>query len=215
MVTTRDGNSSEMPGVLGRIVAGGALSAILLCAYNAAAFGSPFHLGYASEEGFEQLHTGFFGITYPQWWRLREILIGAYRGLLPISPLVALTPIGLARLAVTRQRLRAALVAAAVAVFYLVLNASYFYWEGGWAFGPRQVTPALPFLALGLAPLWDEWPAIGRAALVGGWIWGAALTGMAVSTTPQPPASIARPVTELIVSGISCRRVGVEHAALH
>src|SRR5439155_14630414 len=84
-------------------------------------------------------------------------------------------------------------------VFYLVLNASYFYWEGGWFFGPRHVTPALPFLALGLAPLWDEWTAIGRAALVGSWIWGTALTGMAVSTTPQPPASIARPVAELLI----------------
>jgi hypothetical protein len=199
LLTVRGVDRTVIPGVCARIIAGGAISAILLGAYNTAAFGSPFHLGYASEEGFQQLHTGLFGISYPQWWRAREILVGAYRGLLPISPLVALTPLGLARLAVTSQRLRAAVVAVGIAVFYLMLNASYFYWEGGWAFGPRHVTPALPFLALGLAPLWDEWPAIGRAALVSGWIWGAALTGMAVATTPQPPASIARPVTELIV----------------
>ena len=48
-------------------------------------------------------------------------------------------------------------------VFYLLLNASYFYWEGGWAYGPRQVMPALPFLALGLAPLWDRVAARRRA----------------------------------------------------
>jgi hypothetical protein len=144
------------------------------------------------------LQTGLFGISRPEWWRVREILIGSYRGLLPIAPLVAVMPIGLALLAAAR-RTAPALVAAAVAVFYLVLNASYFYWEGGWAFGPRQIAPALPFLALGLAPLWDRWRTAGRAVLAGGWIWGAALTLIAVSTTPQPPASIRRPVSELMV----------------
>jgi hypothetical protein len=184
---------------IARIAIGGGISAALLFAYDTAAFGSPFHIGYASEEGFEQLRTGVFGITYPAWWRLREILVGSYRGLLPLSPLIALTPFGLVGLARTDQRRRSALVAAAIAVFYLMLNASYFYWEGGWAFGPRHVTPALPFLALGLLPLWQEWRTIGRAVLVGGWMWGAALALAAVSTTPQPPAAYGHPVTELLL----------------
>ena len=181
------------------MAAGGAIAAAILLAYNTAAFGSPFHLGYASEEGFEQLQTGLFGISRPEWWRVREILIGSYRGLLPIAPLVAVMPIGLALLAASRRRVAPAMAAAAIGVFYLVLNASYFYWEGGWAFGPRQVMPALPFLALGLAPLWDGWKAAGRVVLAGAWLWGAALTLVAVSTTPQPPASIMRPVSELMV----------------
>ena len=185
--------------VVMRVAAGGAIAAAILFAYNTAAFGSPFHLGYASEEGFEQLQTGLFGISRPEWWRVREILVGGYRGLLPIAPLVAVTPIGLAALAMSRPRVAPAIAAALIAVFYLVLNASYFYWEGGWAFGPRQVMPALPFLALGLAPLWDKWRTAGRVVLAGGWLWGAALTLVAVSTTPQPPASIMRPVSELMV----------------
>jgi len=184
--------------VVTRVAAGGAIAGAILLAYNTAAFGSPFHLGYASEEGFEQLQTGLFGISRPEWWRLREILIGSYRGLLPIAPLVGVMPIGLAFLAAAGRK-APALVAAAIAVFYLALNASYFYWEGGWAFGPRQVTPALPFVALGLAPLWDRWRTAGRGVLAGGWLWGTAVTLIAVSTTPQPPASIMRPVTELMV----------------
>jgi hypothetical protein len=182
-----------------RVAAGGAIAASILLAYNAAAFGSPFHLGYASEEGFEQLHTGLFGISRPELWRVREILIGSYRGLLPIAPLVTIMPFGLALLAAERPRVAPALAAAAVGLFYLVLNASYFYWEGGWAFGPRQVMPALPFLALGLAPVWDGWKTVGRVVLAGAWLWGAALTLVAVSTTPQPPAAITRPVSELMV----------------
>jgi hypothetical protein len=185
--------------VMTRVVVGGAIAGAMLVAYNTAAFGSPFHLGYASEEGFEQLQTGLFGISTPQLWRLREILIGSYRGLLPLSPLMALTPFGLALLARTRSRAWPAVVAATIVGYYLVLNASYFYWEGGWAFGPRQIMTAMPFLALGLAPLWDGWPSAGRIVLAIAWLWGAALTLVAVSTTPQPPGAVERPVTQLLL----------------
>ena len=180
-----------------RIAGGVAIAAIPLLIYNALAFGSPLHIGYASEEGFKELQTGFFGITYPSLSTLRELLVGSYRGLLPISPLMAAVPIGLAVL--WRKKYRGpALVAAGTGLYYLLFNASYFYWEGGWAFGPRQITAALPFLALGLAPLWDLGRSAGRGLLVAGWIWGAAATLIAVSTTPQPPASFKAPMRELL-----------------
>ncbi len=179
------------------IAAGVALAAAPLLIYNALAFGSPFHLGYASEEGFKELQTGFFGITYPRLSTIRELLVGSYRGLLPLSPLMAAVPIGLVLLA-RKGRPGPALVAGGIGVYYLLLNASYFYWEGGWAFGPRQMTAALPFLALGLAPLWDLGRTAVRVLLIGGLIWGAALTLVAVSTTPQPPATFASPMRELL-----------------
>jgi hypothetical protein len=180
------------------ILAGGLLIGAVFFIYNTLAFGSPLHIGYASEEGFEQLHTGLFGATYPQWWRVREILVGSYRGLLPLAPLVAVAPIGLVLLAREPARRRPVAVAVAIVLFYLLWNASYFYWEGGWAYAPRHVTPALPFLALGLAPLWDSWRRWGRVALSIGWLWGAALTLIAVSTTPQPPSNLRSPVRELL-----------------
>jgi hypothetical protein len=198
LLAARDRHGRDLAGTAARIVAGGLIAGTALLVYNALAFGSPLHIGYASEEGFEQLHTGFFGISYPSWWKLREILIGSYRGLLPLSPLVALTPVGLALLARAPASRRPAFVAAAIAIFYVLLNASYYYWEGGWAYAPRQMTPALPFLALGLAPLWDSWGRIGRVILSAGWLWGAALTLIAVSTTPQPPSSFHAPVRELL-----------------
>ncbi len=181
------------------ILAAGMILGVVLLAYNAVAFGSPFHIGYTSEEGFEELHKGFFGISYPTWDALYGILFSSYRGLLPLAPLVAIMPIGLFVLARTPARRGPMIVAAAIAAFYLLLNASYFFWEGGWAYGPRQLMPALPFLALGLAPLWDSWGRIGRVVLTAGWIWGAALTLIAVSTTPQPPApQFQAPVRELL-----------------
>jgi hypothetical protein len=178
--------------------AAGGLCAVILLGYNFLAFGSPFHLGYSSEEHFAEMRTGFFGITTPEWWRVRELLIGSYRGLLPLWPLAAVMPIGLAILAVDGQRRAAALVALFVCVYYLVLNASYFYWEGGWAYGPRQLVTAFPFAALGLLPLWDARWKILRIALVAAYAWGLAITLVAVSTTPQPPTVFKAPVSELL-----------------
>jgi len=198
LLTLRDRWPDRLPAIVARLVAGGAAAAIVLLVYNAMAFGSPLHLGYASEEGFAQMRHGVFGITYPTPYRLYQVLLGSYRGLLPIAPLVALTPIGLVALARQPARRRAVCVAAASGLFYVLLNASYFYWEGGWAYGPRQMMAGLPFLALGLTPLWDRWRAIGRAVLAAGWIWGAALTLIAVSTTPQPPATFKAPMQELL-----------------
>ena len=187
----------QLTPVIARIAAGVAIAAVPLLVYNTLAFGSPLRLGYSSEEGFKQLQTGFFGITYPKLSTIRELLVGSYRGLLPVSPLMAAVPVGLALLA-RKGRAGPAVAAAGIGVYYLLLNASYFYWEGGWAFGPRQMTAALPFLALGLAPLWDLGRPAGRALLLAGWIWGVGVTLVAVSTTPQPPASFKAPVSELL-----------------
>lgn len=198
LLNARDASPSDLPALVARALAASGVAALVLLGYNALAFGSPFHVGYASEEGFEQLRHGLFGITYPQWWRVREILVGSYRGIVPIAPLVAFAPVGLVFLARQPRRRRAIFVAATVVLFYLLLNASYFYWEGGWSYGPRHLSPGLPFLALGLAPLWDEWRRLGRAILVAAWVWGAALTLVAVSTTPQPPSSFSSPVRELL-----------------
>ena len=183
-----------------RILAGGALMAAVLVAYNTLAFDSPFRLGYGNEDNVEgvAMQQGLFGITYPTLHVTYEVLLGSYRGLLPLSPLVAFAPIGLALLARARSRRLPTIVAALTATFYIVLNLSYKYWEGGWAYSPRQLTPALAFLALGLAPLWDGWRRAGRAALVVCWLWGVALTLVAVSTTPQPPSNVTSPVTQLL-----------------
>ena len=201
LLTARDARPDRLPGIALRIIAGGAIPAAVLLGYNALSFGSPLHLAYSSEVDPRYVHMreGLFGISYPRWWVLRELLVGSYRGLLPLAPLMAVTPLGLAMLARVDRRRREIGVVAGITVFYFLLNASYFYWEGGWAYGPRHVTPALPFLALGLAPLWDKARTAGRLLLAAGWLWGAALTLVAVSTTPQPPAILfMKPVTELL-----------------
>ena len=185
-----------------RPVAAGVLAGALVCiavlvTYNTMAFGAPLHIGYASEAGFPELKTGFFGITYPKLHVMFELLFGQFRGLLPLAPVLALTPLGWwswHRMGFDRGTL---VVAILIPIYYLWLNGSYFYWNGGWSYGPRHMTPALPFLALALAPVWVRAPRYVRSGLAALCLAGVALTLIGVSVTPQPPIVYDRPLVQL------------------
>lgn len=168
-------------------IAGGAC-AVVLGAYDYAAFGSPFHVGYASEEDSSLLQQGFFGITFPKPAIMGQLLWGSFRGLLPLAPVLALVPIGWAMAIGSRRWRRAGLVAAAVFLLGFALNASYEHWEGGWSFGPRHLGPVLGFAALGLVPVWIKGGRVLRALIVSLAVVGSAFALIGVSTTAQPPA---------------------------
>jgi hypothetical protein len=186
--------------IIGCLVASALACAVVLMVYQYLCFGSPFHIGYSSEQGdFSGMQQGLFGITRPSSFALYQILVGEYRGLLPLSPLMFMAPIGLRMLwrrgGPERQ---ASVVAAAIALFYVLFNASYHYWEGGWSLGPRHLSPALPFLCLGLASLWHTARRATRPALLALAVISFLVSLVSVSTTVQPPANVSRPFRELI-----------------
>ena len=186
--------------VCAAIAVGALACAAVLMAYQYACFGSPFHVAYTSEQGFEAMQQGFFGLGTPRWNRLRRILFEEYRGLLPIAPALALAPLGLLLLFARDRRARPAIfVATVVAGYYVVLNASYTYWEGGWSYGPRHLSPAIPFLAIGLAAIWTMTARAIRVVLGALAIVAAALSLVAVSTMAQPPAEFRRPLADLLL----------------
>ena len=131
---------------------------VLLGAYQWAAFGSPFHTPYryVANKYTAQQASGFFGIHLPRLHAVYDVLIGN-GGLLVISPVVAAAAAGIALLA--RRGLRAeAIVCAAVTALFLIVSFGYFLPYGGVSPGPRFVIPALPFLAVGLAPAFARMP---------------------------------------------------------
>lgn len=196
-------------GVAAALAAGALVCVVVLGAYQWACFGSPFHVAYSSEEGFAAMKEGFFGLSMPTVARLRELLVGDYRGLLPLAPVLAVAPLGLAMLMWRRESRGAAIVAALIAGFYLLLNSSYHYWEGGWSYGPRHLSPGLAFVCLGLGPLWTHGRLAGCVALVALMLYGGALTLVAVSTTPQPPADFTRPLAQLLWPSFQAGRLSL------
>jgi hypothetical protein len=141
-------------------------SALALAAYDDAAFDSPFHLSYryvASNFASEQA-KGFFGIGVPDPGRLWQVLFDL-DGLLPRSPILVLSAVGLVLL--WRKGIRAeAALCGAVTVAFLALNTGYYDILGGGSPGPRFFVPALPFLGVGLACSFGRWPRLTLAVAV-------------------------------------------------
>jgi hypothetical protein len=189
---------SRMLGAMVALTVAAMTCAAALGAYHWACFGSPFHVAYTSEENFAEMKTGFFGISAPDPARFYQIMFGSYRGLLPLAPVLALGPIGLVMMAWRRTTRSVGIVALLIVAFYLFLNSSYHFWEGGWSYGPRHIAPALGFLCLGLVPLWTAGRTWGRVALGVLGFYGVCLSLIAVSTTPQPPGNMNEPVRELL-----------------
>jgi hypothetical protein len=144
---------------------GGILGLLPLLVYNQLAFDSPFTLGYSLVTGFEHMHQGTFGITWPRINVAGQLLFGLYRGLLPLSPILVTVPLGLYVMVQREPSTR--LAAGAVMVIFcsfLWINASYYYWDGGWSTGPRLLVPVLPLSCLPVAFAWPR--AIGAQMVI-------------------------------------------------
>ncbi len=137
----------------GAYALGALVGLVPLALYNHAAFHSWTHLAYAN---YPRQHQGFFGIQLPSLPVLATLLLDS-RGLLVLSPVLALGALGTVAL-YRRSRRAEALTIAGVCACYLLYNAGYYLPFGGASPGPRFVTTMLPFLALPLAIAFRRWP---------------------------------------------------------
>jgi len=122
----------------------------LIAAYNLVRYGHPLETGYLPEESFSGV-----------WWQgILGQLISPGRGLLLYTPVLWLA---LPTIATLWRRHRAeAIQAWSITLFHLLLYGKWFMWHGGYAWGPRFMIPALPFLVVALAPA-IEWAGRVRA----------------------------------------------------
>jgi len=147
------------------VAAGGLPCALALGSYHAIAFGSPLATGYdfVYREEFAAGMAVRYGLGIPDPHVALELLFGSFRGLFYLSPVCLLAAWGLGR-GLMRSPHRARFGAAAiVALYFWLLNAGYYMWDGGASAGPRHMVPALGFLMLGLVPVLRNVP---RAGLV-------------------------------------------------
>jgi hypothetical protein len=192
----RQSATARVPAVLG-VALGGGLALLVLLAYNQAAFGSALAISYTFQDGYVEMKQGFFGIGRPHAHVLYELLFGEWRGLLPLAPAFVLTPIGLWQLwRRGPDEAAAALVLATITVYYFVLISGYVYWDGGWAYGPRYIGPALGLMAIPLSTVWSHGRFLGCVlALV---LIGAANAIACVSVTGQPSYDEPHPMRALV-----------------
>ncbi|MBN2124686.1 MAG: hypothetical protein JW821_10360, partial [Deltaproteobacteria bacterium] len=182
---------------------GGALCAAVLAAYNWRCFGSPLSFSYAFQVTrlfAEQSKRGLLGIGLPGIGPLAALLLSPSRGLLVIMPVFLLSLFGLWDMVRRRILPAETLLILAAVVGYLLINAGFYGWHGGWAYGPRYLVPMFPFLALCMvfAP---------RHPLVWGSLLGisALQVHLAAVGLPHTPPQIKNPLMELV---LPCLREG-------
>ena len=183
-----------------RLAAGAPAAAIpasLLLLHQYSAYGSPFTIGYGKLGGTPfatGMSRGAFGIGLPDPAAAVQLLFGEYRGLFVYGPVLIAAALAFAFWPrVLRRKLALALIAGAVALWLAI--AGYTYWQGGPAFGPRHLIPAIPLLALGLA-FWPERPAWNwsfgalAAVSIGLNLIGTATTPFVSEYIPDPLVSV-------------------------
>jgi hypothetical protein len=136
----------------------------------------------------EGMARGVLGVEAPRLGPLLFVTLHPFRGLFFWSPVVVVGYAGcVLRLRDPDARRRAAAwLGATLLPAYLLLNAGYYMWWGGWAIGSRFLLPAVPFAMLGLAAIGS--PTEGRR---GSWPWRLAqVTGWASILLNVPLAVI-------------------------
>lgn len=169
-------------------------------AYNATVFGGPLSLGYGQSELWqEQHHTGFMSLTAPRWEALWGITFSPFRGLLFMSPWLALSVPGAVRWARNGGAMGALAVCVLGSLGFFLFNASSVMWWGGFAIGPRYLLPALPFMAVLAGWSLRRLPgaAAARVGLAALFAWsGLAVWAVSLAGQAFPPDTIANPLAE-------------------
>jgi hypothetical protein len=171
--------------------------AAALAAYQQAAFGSPLSSGYTHKsyhEGATLLITGVPKVTTGF-----AMLFGS-RGLLVFTPIVAVGLWGLVHL-LRRQRDEGVIASAAVVAGFLLLQAGWVNAWGGGGPGPRYVIPMLPFLAIGVAAVWDLIPAAVARFVVGISLASMLLASFADHLIPHGGFLLTSSLRELVENG--------------
>ena len=103
----------------------------LLMAHNQAVAGSPFALSYTHTQGFDGMKRGFFGVAMPQLAVTWEVFFGTTRGLFLLAPAFLVGLFGLVQMARVQDAAFVGRLGLCLVGFFCLLNASYFYWNGG------------------------------------------------------------------------------------
>src|SRR5262249_484191 len=114
-----------------------AICLFILAWLNFARFGSWSDSGYNPQM-----------FTNPLWSGIYGLLLSPNKGLIFYVPLTLLAPAGLWFM--RKTHLAEAGVILAVAFSYVLMNAKFSYWGGGWCYGPRYLATVLPLL---MAPI--------------------------------------------------------------
>ncbi len=136
------------------LLTGGLATALVLMIYNAACFGSPFTLSTAVNNPMfqdERLVLGAFSLPSPEIFG--QLLFGIRRGIFLQVPVLIMATIGFVYWYRRDRRDGLLWVCAGTVVGFLLANAAFAGWHGGYTVFARYLIPSLPLFCLALKEL--------------------------------------------------------------
>ena len=172
---------------------------LLMLAYNHSIFGTPFDVTYRhmTDRHIEHHARGIVGVRLPTAAAIGGLLFSRHHGLFFTSPFLLFSIPGLFLLLRRKEwRLRAWLFSG-ICLSLLLVYAGFTYWIGGWAFGPRYLAPAMPFLVTAAYFFFTEPkiranPWLKLAGIITG-ILSVLMVVIGTATFPYPPDPIKDP----------------------
>jgi hypothetical protein len=181
--------------MVGAAVVGAIAALVPTLVYNIAIYGGVFHAGLEQPA---VMPEGAAILSWPSPSRLLGLLFGGFRGLLWVAPLIVIVPLGY-WVSFRRIARPAWWLLLGLPVAQLVLIAGYAYAWGGWSTGPRFLVPALPFLWLPLAFLWQRAGEGPRLTLAGCSLVGACAALTAASVSMASPTPYPNPMLSYVL----------------
>lgn len=132
---------------------------IIVLAYNYSIFGTPFDVTYHHTVDLahqQELGQGFVGFGIPKIEILWKLLFGSERGLFYFSPVLLLCVPGFYFFYRNPKWKKEAVLFLVLIGIVFVFVSGMSNWSGGWAFGPRYLAPAIPFLMTGVFLAWTN-----------------------------------------------------------
>ncbi len=123
-------------------------------AYNHACWGNPLDVGFRHHidpDYRSAYQRGLWGIQTPNPAAILGMTILPARGILWMSPFLALAPYGFWRASRDPQRRAESITAGLTALGIVLFATTSVDWQGGWCVSARYLVPAIPFLLLGVA----------------------------------------------------------------
>jgi hypothetical protein len=184
-------------------LAGALAPLVLLASYHHAAFGSVFATAIDTMDTRFVDEGALLGVfRLPSAKAAWGITFSPYRGLFFLSPFLLLA------FRAWRRPNREATIVAAIALYFLLANASFNGWHGGWAIGPRYLIPVIPLLALLIVR--HSFGAVAKTLAAISVI----LILLVTAVDPQPSHRIANPLTQWELPLLARGQVGVNRQTM-
>ncbi|MCI0414416.1 hypothetical protein L0222_16695 [bacterium] len=173
---------------------------VLILGYNYLIFSNPWDVTYKHMTHPEHMthHVeGLAGIGFPKLEALHGLLFSRHHGLFFISPFLLLSVGGFYRMLATETWTLLSKLSICIVLTTILTYSAFYNWIAGWNFGPRYLTPVVPFLSTAVFYYGDELmqkSSLHRTVVAAAGIWSVLCATAGTITFPFPPTNLLDPL---------------------